>query len=69
MMTKKQKLFSGMTLIDWFLAAGFTLVLALLGYSLSPDFGWLIGILAALGLLYLAKRRRDRMQYPPSDGE
>lgn len=68
-MTQKRNLFSSMTLIDWLLAAGFTLVLALLGSSLSPEFGWLIGILAALGLLYLAKSRRDRMQNPPSDGE
>ncbi len=68
-MTQKRNLFSGMTLIDWLLAAGFTLVLALLGNSLFPDYGWLIGILAALVLLYLAKRRRDRMQNPPPDGD
>ncbi len=68
-MTQKHNLFSNMTPVDWLLAAGFTLVLALLGNSLLPELGWLIGILAALGLLYLAKRRRDRMQNPPSNGE
>lgn len=67
-MKEKRNIFSSMTLIDWLLAAGFTLVLALLGNSLTPNFGWLIGILAALGLLYLAKRRRDHMQNPPSGG-
>lgn len=68
-MTQKHNLFSNMTLVDWLLAAGFTLVLVLLGNSLSPRLGWLIGLLVAFILLYLAKRRRDRMQNPPSDDE
>lgn len=68
-MSQKYHLLSNMTLVDWLLAAGFTLVLVLLGNSLSPGLGWLIGLLVAFVLLYLAKRRRDRMQGPPSDGE
>jgi hypothetical protein len=68
-MSQKHNLFSNMTPVDWLLAAGFTLVLALLGNSLFPRLGWLIGVLVALGLLYLAKRRRDRMQGPPFDGD
>jgi hypothetical protein len=64
-MTPKPDLFSNMNLVDWLLAALFTLVLALLGNSLFPGYGWLIGILVALTLLYLGKRRRDSLQKPP----
>jgi hypothetical protein len=64
-MPPKHDLFSNMTLLDWLLAAVFTLVLAFLGNILLPKYGWVLGILAALGLLYLAKRRRDGMQKPP----
>lgn len=67
-MSPKHSLFSNMTLVDWFLAAAFTLVLALLGNTLFPGYGWLIGALVGLILLYLAKRRRDSMQ-PPSSKE
>ncbi len=68
-MSQKYHLLSNMTLVDWLLAAGFTLVLVLLGNSLSPGLGWLVGLLVAFVLLYLAKRRRDRMQGPPFDGD
>ncbi len=67
-MSPKPDLFSNMTLLDWLLAAAFTLVLALLANTLLPGYGWLIGVLAAVILLYLAKRRRDTMQ-PPSSKE
>lgn len=67
-MPPNHNLYSDMNLVDWLLAAGFTLILGLLGNSLSLRFGWLIGILVAIGLLYLAKRRRDKMQNPPPGG-
>lgn len=54
--------FRNLTLADWLLAGLFLLVLMFLGNSLAPGIGVLIGLLAGLALLYLAKRRRDRMQ-------
>ena len=67
-MEKEPSLFSNMTLADWLLAAVFTTVVAVLVQLNFPPYGWLIGIVIALGLLYLAKRRRDKMQRP-SDRE
>lgn len=64
-MDREPSLFSNMTLADWLLAAVFTAVLAVLVHLNFPPYGWLIGIVIALGLLYLAKRRRDKMQRPP----
>ena len=56
------KFFQNMSLLDWLLAVVFIAVVALLVNSLLPVYGWLIGIVVALGLLFLAKRRRDSMQ-------
>ena len=64
-MNKEPPLFSNMTLLDWLLATVFTAVVATLVQTLFPPYGWLIGIVISLGLLYLAKRRRDRLQGPP----
>ena len=64
-MDNEPSLFSNMHLADWLLAAVFTAVVATLAQLTFPPFGWLIGILIALGLLYLAKRRRDKLQPPP----
>lgn len=61
-MDKEPSLFSNMTPVDWMLAAVFTTVVGWLVQSFFPPWGWLIGIIVALGLLYLAKRRRDRLQ-------
>ncbi len=61
-MPKEPSLFSNMTPLDWLLAALFTVVVAALAYLTFPPYGWLIGIVVALGLLYLAKRRRDGLQ-------
>lgn len=60
-MEPKPSLFSNMSPVDWLLAAAFTGVVVYLGQSFFPPWGWLIGLIVALGLLYLAKRRRDRM--------
>jgi uncharacterized membrane-anchored protein len=54
-----RSIFSGMTLLDWILAAAFTILVALLVNSFFPPYGWMIGVPAALLLLFLAKRKRD----------
>lgn len=61
---QKPSFFSNLTLSDWLLAGLFLLVLMVLGNNLAPGIGILIGLLAGLGLLYLAKRRRDKLQPP-----
>ncbi len=63
-MEPKSSLFSNMTPIDWLLAAVFTGVVVYLAHSFFPPWGWLIGLVVGPGLLYLAKRRRDRLQEP-----
>jgi hypothetical protein len=56
-----------MTLVDWLLTAGFTVVIALLANSLFPPNGWIPGAVIALGLLFLAKRRRDKLKTQVKD--
>lgn len=56
------KIFLNLDWIDWLLAALFTGIVAYLAYSFFPPYGWAIGIVIALGLLYLAKRKRDRLK-------
>jgi len=50
-----------MNFVDWILAIGFTVVMALLANFFLPNYGWILGTLAALALLFLAKRRRDEV--------
>jgi hypothetical protein len=50
-----------MTMLDWLLAVVFIGLVTFLVQSFFPPFGWLIGLAVALGLLYLAKRRRDKL--------
>lgn len=50
-----------MKAVDWILVV---LIIALIAYAANlifPPNGWMIGVLAALLLLILAKRRRDRL--------
>jgi hypothetical protein len=61
-MEKEPSLFSNMSPVDWLLAATFTAVVVYLAHSYFPPWGWLIGLVVSLGLLYLAKHRRDRMR-------
>jgi hypothetical protein len=61
-MEKKPNVFQGLNWLDWLLAALFTGIVALLLNSFFPPYGWAIGILVAFGLLYLAKRKRDRLK-------
>lgn len=63
-MEKEPSIFSNMSPVDWLLAAVFSGMVVFLAQSYFPPWGWLIGLVAALGLLYLAKRRRDRLQQP-----
>ena len=61
-MEKMPGVFQGLNWIDWLLAALFTGIVALLVNSFFPPYGWAIGILIAAGLLYLAKRKRDKLR-------
>lgn len=61
-MDKEPSLFSNMSPVDWLLAAVFIGVVVYLAQSYFPPWGWLMGLVVSLGLLYLAKRRRDRMR-------
>lgn len=66
-MTEKPPIYSNMNLVDWLLAAVFTAVVATLAQRLFPPYGWAVGVVIALVLLYLAKRRRDQMQRPDDE--
>ncbi len=60
-MKKYLSIFKNMNTIDWVLAV---LITALLAYAVNlifPPNGWMIGIVAALLLLFIAKRRRDQL--------
>ncbi len=50
-----------LTLLDWVLVVVFVALVAYLVQSFFPPSGWAIGAVAALGLLFIAKRRRDRL--------
>ena len=58
---KLPAIFKNMTILDWLLAVVFIGLVTFLVQSFFPPFGWLIGLAVALGLLYLAKRRRDKL--------
>ncbi|KAF0108212.1 MAG: hypothetical protein FD147_2352 [Chloroflexi bacterium] len=53
--------FSGMSISDWILAASFTTLVAIMVNLLFPPNGWMIGIAASLALIFIAKRKRDRL--------
>jgi hypothetical protein len=53
--------FSNMKPIDWVLAILFTGLVAYAVNLVFPPHGWMFGIIAALLLLFIAKRRRDRL--------
>ncbi len=48
-----------MNWLDWLLAVAFTALLGFIADLFLPIYGWPLGILAGLALLYLAKTRRD----------
>lgn len=60
-MKKYLSIFENMNLFDWILAVVITALLSYAVNMIFPPKGWMIGIVAALLLLYLAKRRRDRL--------
>jgi hypothetical protein len=49
------------TPLDWVLIAAFTVLVAVLVQLMFPPYGWAIGLVAALFLLFLAKSRRDKL--------
>jgi hypothetical protein len=60
-MKKYLSIFKNMNYIDWVLVV---LIVALVAYAVNaifPPNGWMIGIVAALLLLFIAKKRRDRL--------
>lgn len=50
-----------MKVVDWFLAVIFTALVAYAVNLVFPPQGWMIGIALALLLLFIAKKRRDRL--------
>jgi hypothetical protein len=48
-----------MNWLDWLLALGFCAILGYIADLFLPTYGWPLGILAGLTMLYLAKTRRD----------
>ena len=58
---KIQELFKNFTIIDWLLAAAFIGLVAFAINALLPGYGWMIGIVVALVLLYLAIRKRGTL--------
>jgi len=50
-----------MNMLDWILAIVITALLAYAVNMIFPPKGWMIGIVVALLLLFLAKRRRDSL--------
>lgn len=61
LLKKYFSVFKNMKAVDWILVV---LIIALIAYAANlifPPNGWMIGVLAALLLLILAKRRRDRL--------
>ncbi|HCS39526.1 MAG TPA: hypothetical protein DIW44_08075 [Anaerolineaceae bacterium] len=60
-MKKYFSIFKNMNVTDWILAL---LVIALVAYVVNlifPPNGWMIGIVASLLLLFIAKYRRDQL--------
>lgn len=60
-MKKYFSIFKNMNAVDWILVI---LIVGLVAYAVNrifPPNGWMIGIVAALLLLYIAKKRRDRL--------
>jgi len=55
----KSSLFANMNWLDWLLVIGFTALLAFIANLFLPTYGWPLGAIAGLALLYLAKKRRD----------
>jgi len=58
-MPPKPSLFAHMNGLDWLLVLIFTGLLAYIAALFLPVYGWPLGAIAALALLYLAKVRRD----------
>lgn len=60
-MKKYLSIFNNMNALDWVLAVLFVALVAVAVNLIFPPTGWMPGIVAALFLLYIAKKRRDRI--------
>jgi hypothetical protein len=60
-MKKYFSIFNNMNIIDWVLAILFIVLVAFAVNLIFPPSGWILGIPAAILLLYIAKKRRDRI--------
>jgi hypothetical protein len=60
-MKKYLSIFKNMNVVDWILAILITGLVAYAVNMIFPPYGWMPGIVAALLLLYIAKKRRDRL--------
>jgi hypothetical protein len=60
-MKKNFSIFNNMNYIDWILAILFIGLVAYAVNLIFPPNGWMIGVVAALLLLFIAKRRRDNL--------
>ncbi len=60
-MKKYLSIFKNMKAVDWFLVVLIVVLIAYAANLIFPPNGWMIGIVAALLLLFLAKIRRDRL--------
>jgi hypothetical protein len=56
---KRPSIFSHMNWLDWLLTASFTALMGFIADLFLPTYGWFLGGLAGLALIYLAKTRRD----------
>ena len=54
-------IFKHMNVLDWVLAIAFIALASYAVFLVFPPNGWIFGFLAGLLLLYLAKKRRDRL--------
>jgi hypothetical protein len=66
---KKTSIFANMNWLDWLLVLAFTGLLGWIAALFLPVYGWPLGALAALAMLYLAKSRRDRTMHEQAQGK
>lgn len=55
-----RSLFSHMDWLDWLLAAAFTALLVFIGWLIQAQYGWILGLVIAPVLLWMAKSKRDQ---------
>lgn len=66
---KKPSVFSHTDWLDWLLAIGFTALLTFIGWLLQEKFGWIVGLVVAPVLLWMAKSKRDQANHAVDESE